>query len=70
MYGVALGYNGAEFVTWEYKVTIENEKNEYSFFWGHYFNDPFLASRDYHLRLFTRYTELYEEKKYNRKEGE
>jgi hypothetical protein len=56
MYGVALGFNGTSYVTWEFTVT----EKEYSFYWGHYFSDPFAVSLDYHERLIKKYREVIE----------
>lgn len=40
---------GKQFVTWEY-----NKQNN-SFFWGHYFTDYIHALKDYHNRLYENY---------------
>lgn len=52
LYGVCIGHNGRDYVTWEFVV---NEKGEYSYFWGHYISDKAAAFADYHRRLINKY---------------
>jgi hypothetical protein len=65
MHGVALGFNGYTYVTWEFSV---NDKREYDFFWGHYITDTFAAHIDYHERLVKLYRERAERIKSNERE--
>lgn len=57
MFGVALGFNGYSYVTWEFQI---NGKGGYDFFWGHYIDDTYYAHLDYHERLMNRYKEMQE----------
>lgn len=61
-FGVALGWNGKQAVTWEFTVS---GNNEYSFFWGHYFSDYHKACKDYHERLSNLYSFMISEDEYN-----
>ena len=62
MFGVALGWNGKQAVTWEFNISDEGE---YSFFWGHYFTDFHRAMKDYHDRLSSLYDFMISEDKTN-----
>ena len=50
--GIALGWNGKQAVTWEFKI---DNLGEYDFYWGHYHTNYYSAIYDYHIRLAEAY---------------
>lgn len=57
IYAIAIGHNPKtyQFVTWEYKMYVKDQKKSESFFWGHYFYNEYNAKVDYHERLSNYY---------------